>query len=55
MKEKKVAELSAPKSKINIVEIRSDDETLAAIGDNHFMLTNNPLINNIYDYNVPIW
>jgi len=33
-------------------EIGSDDETLAVIGDVQFMSTNEPLFDDIYDYNV---
>jgi hypothetical protein len=51
-KNKKIAELSALKKETHIVEIGSDNETLVAIGDNHFMITDDPLINDIFDYNV---
>src|SRR6267154_510748 len=51
-KDKKIAESSAPKVQSNVAEIRSDDETLAAIGEEVYPSTDDPLIDNIYDYNV---
>jgi hypothetical protein len=51
-KDKKIAESSALKKETHIVENRSDNETLAAIGDNHFIITDDPLIDDVFDYNV---
>jgi hypothetical protein len=50
-KDKKITESSALKKETHIVENGSDDEILAAIGDDHFMITNNPLIDNVFNYN----
>jgi hypothetical protein len=52
-KEKMVANAITTNKETNIAEVMSDnEETLAAIrGDNH-ILTNNPFIKNVYDYNI---
>jgi hypothetical protein len=51
-KDKKIAESLALKKETHIAKIGSDDETLAAIGNDHFMITNDPLIDDVFNYNV---
>jgi hypothetical protein len=43
---------NAPKKQLNIAEIGSDEETLAAVRNEDPMMNDDPLINNLYDYNV---
>jgi hypothetical protein len=43
---------NAPKKQSNIAEIGSDEETLAAVRNEDPMMNDDPLIDNLYDYNV---
>ena len=51
-KDKKIAESSALKKETHIAKNGSDNEILAAIGNDHFMITDDPLIDNVFDYNI---
>ena len=50
-KEKMVADAITLKKETNIAEAGSDEENLAAIGDDHSMIIDDPFFDNIYDYN----